>query len=148
MKNYGKVLLYSYPKLNKLQDQLRALAFDKAMAGFYSEYDCERIANDIIRLNDAKEIIGETKEKMDKALSGFTDEELEYFEYRYFKTSVVKRLRPKSGDRQYFRIQRRLFLKFMGYLERAGLTEEWFDENCLKLRYFADMSELYEESRL
>lgn len=148
MKNYGKVLLYSYPKLTKLKTQLKSLAMDKAIASFYSEYDCERIAKDIIRLHDAENIIGETKEKMDKALGKFTKEEIEYFEHRYFKTQVVEKLKPKSDDRQYFRIQRKLFLKFMAYLERAGLTEEWFDKNCLKLRYFSDMSALYEEARL
>lgn len=148
MENYGKILLYSYKKLGKLAKEIEKLVNEKAVGSFYSPYDCERIAEDIIRLENAKEIILITKEKMDKALKQFSEQDLLMFEYRYFKSVIGKLPKPMSNDRQYFREQRRLYVKFLSAIKSVGLTEEWFNENCLKLRYFADMCELYNDSRL
>ncbi len=127
MYHYQKTILYVYPNLTRYIDGIDDLVEKAAINSFYDLTPCEIQSNKILRLIEKKQALIELKLKIDEVLKGFSDEEMKYFEYKYFKR------KPKSyfenfdtQGRNYFRKQLRLLVKFSSALNRCGIDEDNF----------------------
>lgn len=140
MNYYGKAILYIYPKLENIISQIDQVIMKKALASFSDVSPCEVQAEKILALIKKKDLLIDLKIKIDEILTKFTEDELKYFEYKYFKR------KPKSffegfdvQGRNYFRKQNKLFEKFMLKLKFYGVTE-LFDEYA-KINFFEEIVE-------
>ena len=100
-------------------------------------------------LNQFEEIIGLTHQKrivyalklcLDAALNGFSENDKDFLDYKYF------RLKPRdyykdydASSRGYFRKQVRLAEKFAELLQNEGYSDERFEEECLSIEFFREM---------
>ena len=82
----------------------------------------------------------ELKEFVDRALKKLSDYEIDCLEYKYFKK------KPKEyfigfdyESRGYFRKQVSLIKKLSEYFEGIGLTDAWFEKNCLSTNFFKEL---------
>ncbi len=143
---YAKATLYAYPHIEDLKEQIDELS-EKQMRGSMTDpspafIQCEKL----VMLQFEKQTLTELKEMASVALKNLTEEELDLLDYKYF------RLKPKeyfkeidTQSRGYFRKQNRLIEKIALRLERAGVTDDWFDENCMTTQFFKDMVDTVKE---
>lgn len=139
MHHYQKTILYVYPNLKRYVDGIDDLVEKAAVNSFYDLTPCEIQANNILRLIENKELLIELKLLIDDALKAFSNEEIKYFEYKYFKR------KPKSfffeldtQSRNYFRKQLRLLAKFTKIINGLGINEETF-EKYLKIGFISNV---------
>lgn len=137
---YEKTVLYLYPMLESIISQIDGIVMKRALASFSDTSPCAEQAERIIKYIGIKDMLIALKLKTDKLLSSFTEDELKYFEYKYF------RRKPKSyyegfdtECRNYFRKQQRLLERFSRRLNSAGMTAEWFSP-YLEIPFVKDLS--------
>jgi hypothetical protein len=134
---YAKSILYSYKSLNALMAQMDDLVEKKALSSISDLSPCEAQCEKILAITDSKDVIIRLKIMVENALSKFTEEELDYFDYKYFKQKPKEYYKDfDATNRAYFRTQIRLAEKFALRIERAGVTDAWFRDNCLSMDFF------------
>ena len=138
---YAKVVLYLYSGIEAVVKQIDDIVLKKALASFSDTTSCLVQAERIVENIRQKELLLELKEVTRRALSSFTEEEMKYFEYKYFKR------KPKSYfenfdvcGRKYFRMQIRLLDRFAKNLARKGLSEEDFSHDYLSMPFIAELT--------
>lgn len=134
---HTKTLLYAYPHLLEIAEQIDKLVEKKALSSLSNCLPAMTQYDEIITMTFEKGVLYVLKKECDKILSKFTEEELKYFEYKYF------RRKPKSyflgfetQTRAYFRKQVSLASKFSKRLEKAGIDDKFFTEKCLSIEFF------------
>lgn len=137
---YAKSVLYAYPHLEAIMEQLDELVERKALCSMNDYSPCLEIAEKILDFTAQKDVFITLKILSDKVLKKFNGDELDCFDYKYFKQ------KPKeyyigfdAESRGYFRKQIRIAKKFAELLEHLGATDEWFEKNCMRMDFFKDM---------
>ena len=137
---YAKCVLYAYPHIEAIIGQIDELVERKALYSMNDFSPCIEIAEKILEFTNQKDVYIALKIAVDKVLKKFTEDELDCFDYKYFKQ------RPKEDfvgfdaeSRNYFRKQVRIAKKFAERLEKVGATDEWFEENCMSMDFFKEM---------
>ena len=130
-KEYIKVLLYAYPKLDAIIGALADGAEIKALLSFRKPEDCLTIAQSIVEEIAAKERIAACKCALDEIVGSCSEAEQFLLEYKYFRRKRVLRGRFAGfcldcSERAYFRRQNALLLKVAEGLRLRGLDEDWF----------------------
>ena len=137
---YAKAALYSYAHLEAIAEQLDEIVEKKAFSSSMNFSPALNQFEEIIGLTHQKQIIYALKLCLDVALKKFSDREKDFLDYKYF------RLKPKeyykdfdASSRGYFRTQVRLAEKFAECLQKAGYSDERFEEECLSIEFFREM---------
>lgn len=137
---YAKCILYAYPNLEILMDQIDALVEKKALGSMDDYTPCLAQCEKVISLIEQKKVLILLKIVCDKILDKFSLEQKDLLDYKYFKQ------KPKEYyadfdcvSRGYFRRQIRVANEFSSRLEKSGLTDEWFEENCLVNDFFFEL---------
>lgn len=137
---YAKCVLYSYPHIQSIIDQIDDIVFRRAITSRCDYSPCVEIAERIIKYTLQKDSFMRLKIVADNVLEKFTREELDYFDYKYFKQKPREYFIGMDMDsRTYYRRQKRLVEKFADRLEKRGATDKWFDQTCMSIDYFKDM---------
>jgi hypothetical protein len=150
MKNtYCKCMLYAYPHVDKLLEQLDTLAEKKALASMDDYSPCIEQCESILAITAQKDVLIELKIKTDKILSGFTSREKDLLDYKYFKQKPKEYYKDFDfTSRGYFRRQQKLIKQFSERLEKIGATDEWFEKNCLTMDFFKELlKRVYEHEK-
>ncbi len=137
---YAKCILYAYSNLESILEQIDVLVEKKALASMDDFTPCIEQCEKVIALTEQKDVIIDLKIKCDNVLTNFTEEEKDCLDYRYFKQ------KPKEYyidfdfiSRAYFRKQLKVLEKVARLLEKAGLTDNQFENTVLKIDFFAEL---------
>lgn len=137
---YAKTVLYAYKHLDAVICQLDELVLKKAISSMCDLSPCEAQCEKILQLTAQKDMLINLKIKVGEVLEKFTEDEKDYFDYKYFK------VKPKEyyanfdfTSRAYFRKQIRIAEKFKKRLERAGINDEYFKKECLSVEFFREL---------
>ena len=146
---YTKTLLSSYANLENVMAQIDELAVKKALASANDYSPCALQCEKIIQLNFQKDVIQVLKLTMDGILKKTAKKDLDLLDYKYFKK------RPRafykdfdSSSRAYFRNQVRVAKEFGDKLDRIGINDEWFEENCLSTEFFSELYKRVKEHEI
>ena len=138
--HFAKSILYAYTNLEEVIEQIDEIIERKALCSINDYSPCLEQCEKIIDLIEQKDVLIDLKIKAEKALQRFTDEELDYLDYKYFK------VRPKeyyddfdTFSRNYFRRQVKLANKFSMLIEHEGITQKYFEENCMKIDFMREL---------
>ena len=138
--NYVKCLLYTYPNVQELLEQIDVLVEKKAISSMDDFRPCLEQCEEIIRLTEQKNVLIDILLKTEKILEKFSCYEKDCLDYKYFKKKPKDYFNDfDAQSRQYFRVQNRLITRLGKLFEEKGLTEQWFIENCLKTSFFTEM---------
>lgn len=137
---YAKVALYSYSHLESIAEQIDEVVEKKAYSSSMNFSPAIKQYQDIIDLTYQKQIVFALGLCVKDALKTFSEQELFYLDYKYFK----KRKKEDYANldvtsRGYFRLQVRLSEKFAKALEKAGFSDERFEKECLSIDFFREM---------
>ena len=136
MAYYQKVLLYAYPHLTGLANQIDELVLKRALSSFSNFTSCEKQTEMMIDMSWQKVNLLALKVRLDEIFSQLTENEMMLLEYKYFKRKSKEYFADfDSTSRAYFRNQLKLIDKISSLLERAGMTEKWFNENYLQIDF-------------
>ncbi len=140
MDYYIKSILYAYPSLTDIIDNIDEVVYKKALASFSDTSPCIEQAERIMGLTNQKDLLIDLKIKVDEVLAKFSKEELLYFEYKYFK-----RLKKEAfynfdtSSRRYFRQQIRLFNLLKKRFLALKMDEKWFNDNYLQIDFMREL---------
>lgn len=137
---YAKSILYAYPHLEGIMEQIDELVEKSAFSSMTdfspAIFQCEKILD----FTRQKDVLIKLKLAADKALTSFLSDEIDCFDYKYFK------LKPKEyyeefdfSSRAYFRKQIRIAKLFAERMEKAGINDGWYESNCLTVDFFKDL---------
>ncbi len=138
--NYTKTLLYAYPHIKAIEEQIDDLVMRKALSSMTDFSPCEEQCEKIIELTEQKKTMIDFYLRMQKVINKTTEYQRDCLDYKYFKQ------RPKSyykdfdcTSRGYFRRQVSLVSRIAKFMEKAGLNDKWFEEHCLKISFFYEL---------
>ena len=140
MTKYHNTLLKIYPDIDRFvraidREFMRKIAFSK-----YDTSPALSQCNDLIKLTDAKKSLLYVKQIIDKIYSSLTDEEQGLVGYKYFNKKSSCEI-PDIYNRTYYRKQNKLDNKLMLCFVKHGITQEWFNENMLKITSVKERSQ-------
>ena len=130
MKDYQKVVLYVYPRVEKIlrdfDGMICALAFTFGESG-------GRCAERIAEYIGAKQNFMYLREIVDEITANLSREERYLLEYKYFRRKRMLEgefcgYALDCNERTYFRRQARLAEKLNALFLQKGLNEQWFNE--------------------
>ncbi len=137
---YTKVLLYAYPSIESLIDQIDELVDKKAVSSMDACLSCQEICHSIIALIKEKDLYLDLMVILDEIFENLTEEEMKCIEYKYF------RIRDKEwvsdfdySSKQYFRKQNRILDKIRSRLVKKGLDDTAFKEKFLSVKFFKSL---------
>ncbi len=146
---YAKSVLYAYTNLEAIMEQIDELVQKKALASMTDTSPCEWQCQRIIDYTAQKDVLIDLKIACDAVLKKFTEYELDCFDYKYFKVKPKQYFENvDTQSRTYFRRQVRLAEKFAERLERMGVTNYWFEQNCLKIEFFVELLKRVKEHEI
>lgn len=131
MKDYQKVMLFLYPRLDRLADSISEIVTARAVASGMDRSDTEAGIRRLIEYLNLRRGLLFLKNEMDGMLAELSEEERYLLEYKYFRRKKVLE-KEFSGtvfphsERTYFRRQKRLSAKLGGMFIRHGLDEKFF----------------------
>ena len=137
---YTKVLLYTYPNIESLIDQIDELVEKKSLSSMDSQEPCIDICNSIIALIKEKDLYLDLMVILDGIFEDFTEEEMLCIEYKYFL--VRDRVKFRDFDytsKQYFRRQNKILEKIKRRLDKRGYDDNFFKEKFLPIRFFKSL---------
>ena len=150
MAYYEKALLYAYPHLDEISNQIDDLVLKRALGSFSDYSPCEEQAQIIIEMAYQKESLLSLKEDLNRILKKFSEGELIYFEYKYFKRKPKEYyINFNTTSRAYFRKQLKLIEKFKNLLKSECMDEKWFYDtfsNCEFMMRLVERVSDYERS--
>lgn len=133
MKDYQKVMLYVYPRIEKIVRDIDGIVEAQALCCFSAE-SCLRTAERIAEHICAKSSFLLLKDFLEKIIGELSRDELYMLEYKYFRRR--KKLEGEfcgfvlgCNERTYFRKQARLADKLNASFLREGLDEAWFSKH-------------------
>lgn len=142
MKDYQKVILYIYPKIDRIVKDIEGIIWSQACS-YYSYESAESVAENIAEYISLKNSLLTLKDGIKDILERFSFEELYLLEYKYFKRK--KRLEGEFKDfsldyneRTYFRKQIKILDKVNSELIREGFTLDWFLENFSNAKFIVN----------
>ena len=145
---YTKTVLYAYANIEVVKEQIDDFVERKALASISDFSPCVEQCEKILEYTAQKVALIELKEQAEKVLKKLSAYEMDCLDYKYFKK------KPKEyfigfdfESRSYFRKQVSLIKKISEQFDRVGLTDEWFEKNCLNTNFFKELLkrvEIYE----
>lgn len=137
---YAKCILYSYPNIDDIAEQIDELVEKKALSSMKDFSPALSQCEKIVLLTCQKELMFELKEVTRKALEMFSEDDLLYFEYKYFRKKKKEEYAMlDTCSRAYFRKQNKLLKSLCIRLENAGLSDKYFEENYLSIEFFREL---------
>lgn len=137
---FAKCVLYAYPNTEALCDQIDELVEKKAFASINDYSPALSQCEKIVELTEHKDMLRDLKDKVEKVLRGFSENELKLLDYKYFKKL------PKSDfddfdcvSRSYFRRQVRVAAKFAKKIGDEGVTDEYFKKYFMTTDFFSEL---------
>lgn len=138
--NYVKTLLYAYPHVTALTEQIDDIVLSKALSSIRDYSPCEEQCEKIIELTEQKKTLIDFKLKMDKVIERLSEYELDCLDYKYFKQKPKEYYATfDASSRTYFRRQIRIAKKVNSFMEIEGIHDEWFIKKCLKMSFFFEL---------
>ena len=138
-KLYAKTVLYLYPCIDKVTEQIDDLLLKKALSSRNDFSPCLTQCEKMAELGAQNARLLELKRKVRTILKGFNEEERAILGYRYFR-------RGKSGvgyidsySRTYFRKQTRALAKFAEAAEEKDITDEKFEKEYLSVDFIREL---------
>lgn len=133
---YAKTVLYAYPHIEKIMDEIDEIVERKAV---YSMNDCSPCidqAEKILSLTAQKDALIKLKLACDEVVKNFNQAEKDCLDYKYFKKNPKEYYKDFDyTGRTYFRRQTLIAKKFSHLLEFQGIDDQWFQENCLIINF-------------
>lgn len=131
LKEYQAVLLYVYPKLERLEENIGQLVEAKARASYAGKESTEACAKKMIEYLYVKDCFAWVRASLNEVLASLTKEERYLLEYKYFRRKKMLEgefagMCCPFAERTYYRRQRKLADKLNGELIRRGMDEAWF----------------------
>ena len=135
--NYIKTLLSTYPRIQKIIEQIDDLVLKKAMSAFSCFSPCQEIAEKILLLTERKKVLIEIRQVCDNVFNKLTIEEYDMIDYKYIKRKSKEYYKNFDySSKGYFRRQNKLLTKLSSLFFSQGIDDEWFNDNCLNDEYF------------
>ena len=141
---YVKAILYSYPHLDELADQITELMARKAVASMHDFSPCERQCYKMVELALQKGVVTELKRVSDAVLKNFSEEDIAYLDKKYFRTGNINSCDIKQG-KEFFRQIYKLEKKIGFLFECEGVRDEWFKDNCMEIAFFRELVKTVKE---
>ena len=137
---YAKTILYAFPHLEALAEQIDRLVEKKALGSMNDFSPALEQYEKIINLIEQKTVLFRLEILMEKVLKKFTQDELDCLDYKYFKRNKKEYfIGFDATSRNYFRKQIRIALKVAKAIESYGFTDQIFKEKCLSIEFFASL---------
>ncbi len=137
---YVRVILYGYTNIETLKEEINDIILKKALASMQDFSPCNEQCEKIIDYIGQKVLLSELKSKVKVVFRGLTELELDLLDYKYFKLKPKEHFKNiDTESRSYFRRQTNIIHKLSELFEKILLTDEWFENNCLKINYFRHM---------
>lgn len=146
---YAKTLLYAYPAIDGIIEQIDSLVEKKALFSMNDCSSCLSQCEIILGLTEQKKVYLKLMLELRAVLSKFSKEELDLLDYKYFKQKPKSYYEDfDSQSRGYFRRQVRIAKKFAEIIEEIGLTDEWYIKNCLTIEFFKELLKRVKENEV
>lgn len=140
MKDYQKVLLYAYPKLGRVAEDIGQIVRAKALASCFGRDSARVCAEKMIQYNFLRDQLLFLKGEMDALFAELCREERFLLEYKYFRRkqelAQYADLRLQYSERTYYRRQQKLARTVNALFLRKGLSEQWFFEAFSRVPFF------------
>ena len=137
---YTKVLLYAYPNIESLVDQIDELVEKKSITSMDSTLPCIEICNSIIGLIHEKDLYLDLMVALDGIFDGLSEYEKMCIEYKYFLVrDKVKFADFDYTSKQYFRNQNKILEKIRKRLDKKGFDDEFFKQKFLPIKFFKSL---------
>lgn len=146
--SYTRTILYAYANIDAVKNQIDDFVERKALMSMSDFSPCIEQCEKMLEYTAQKVALIELKEFVDKVLKKLTAYEMDCLEYKYFKR------KPKEyfigfdyESRGYFRKQVSLLNRISENFDSVGLTDAWFESNCLNTNFFKELLkrvEIYE----
>lgn len=125
------MLLYVYPRLERLEENIGQLVEAKARASYAGKESAEECAKKMIEYIYIKDCFSWIRASLNEILASLSAEERYLLEYKYFRRKKVLEgefagMCCAFSERTYYRRQRKLADKLNGELIRRGMDEGWF----------------------
>ena len=144
--NYTRTILYAYANIDAVKEQIDDFVESKALSSMRDFSPCIEQCEKILDYTAQKVALIELKEFTEKALKKLSSYEMDCLEYKYFKR------KPKEyfigfdyESRSYFRKQVSLIKRLSEYFDGVGLTDNWFEKNCLNTNFFKELLKRVEQ---
>ncbi len=124
-RDFTKIVLYAYPRLEALGEASAQAAQNKAALSFLDRRDGYRAARDVFDEFAVAEELYALKAAVDELLLTLTDEERFLLGYKYFRNTQAGNVLPCS-ERSYFRRQSALLCRVASRLTGYGWTDSRF----------------------
>ena len=156
MENCVKAILYTYPKLSRIEEDYEDHIKNKATLSYRYRGSTEALTEYILTEILKKRRLAQLKSDLDQLFLSLTDEERLLLKIRYFgkirraknkeknktadELSEVNSVREGAekklwSERTYYRKQERLLKKLMAKFNEIGLTKEVFMEELLEYEF-------------
>ena len=138
--NYTRTILYAYANIDAVKEQIDDFVQRKALSSMSDFSPCIEQCEKMLEYTSQKVALIELKEFVDRALKRLSAYEIDCLEYKYFKRKSKEYFIGFDYEsRAYFRKQVRLVKKIGEYFEGLGLTDNWFEKNCLNTNFFKEL---------
>ena len=146
---YAKTVLYAYPNIEAVMEQIDELVERRALLSMNDFTPCIDQCEKILDFTAQKDTLINLKLMVEKVMEKLTENQIDCLEYKYFKRKSKEYFKDFDfTSRCYFRRQITLINKLKIAFDRVGLTDEWFEENCLRMDFFSELLrrvKIYEE---
>lgn len=132
--DYVKIILLSYPALDRLIYGLNESLNLRCKNSFYFWEPAEKMCNKILEKRAVINKLVDLKRKLDVLFSRLTDEEKDLIYLKYFEIAPKKRF--SFSLRTYFRKQNGLLKKIQKYLSYMGIDGESFERDFMGMQFF------------
>ena len=138
--NYTRTILYAYANIEAVKEQIDDFVERKALSSMKDFSPAIEQCEKMLEYTAQKVALIELKELTEKALKKLSSYEMDCLEYKYF------RRKPKEyfigfdyESRSYFRKQVSLIKKLSEQFDEVGLSDKWFEKNCLNTNFFKEL---------
>ena len=137
---YVKTILYAYPNIKAVSEQIDELVEKKALASMMDFSPCEVQCEKIIDLTVQKIKLTEMEKLLKTILISFSEHELDCLDYKYFKKKPKEYYEEFDfSSRAYFRKQNALIKKLGLKLEKKGIDDKEFERNYLYINFIKEL---------
>ena len=130
---YEKTILTCYKSITPITNQLENLIVKKAKNSFYDYTPCINLAENILKLVNARLDLLELKFLTEEGIKKLNEEDKILIEYKYFK--IKPEFEIDTTSRKYFRHQVRALKRFGDAIRSLGVSEEYFKNKYLNINY-------------
>lgn len=147
---YAKTILYAYPNIEVLAEQIDEVVERKAISSMMDFRPCLEQCYSLLDLTYYKDCLFSLKLIVEDILSVLKEKNLELIEYKYFHSRKKEDLTLVNiNTRSYYRRQAKVIEKIALMLENRGVNDVYFEEKYLCSDFFKELLErimLHEKS--